>query len=184
MSGSASVFIPGPSAFDSAGAQIAGTVGCKVYVVTGPASYAAGGVPVDCSDKFSRIIGFGYVRQYTTASPSGVSTGLIPDPVENAAGGDTFANAKFRLMLLRVQSYTPSGTVSAPTITTATNATPTAIGTAGGALAQVVGASGITGIQAPTFTGVGLSLAFSEVGAASAVAATSTYEILVWGILK
>jgi hypothetical protein len=183
MSGSVSVF-SSPAAFDSAGAQISGLIGAKTYIVTGPANYAVGGIPVDCSDRFSSIIGVGFVRQYTTASPSTVSagSGLIPNPMQ--VGTDTFANAKFRLMLLRVQSYTPSGTVSAPTITTATNAAPVAIGTAAGALAQVVGAAGITGIQAPTFTGGGLSIAFTEVGAASSVASASTYEVVVWGVLK
>lgn len=52
---------------------------------------------------------------------------------------------------------TPAGTIAststAPTITTGTNATVTAvIATNGGALTQATGAAGITGVQAPTIT--------------------------------
>ena len=56
--------------------------------------------------------------------------------------------------------FTPAGTNSAPTITTTTNATTTApVYTVGGALTQTTGASGITGVQAPTFTGTAVSAA-------------------------
>lgn len=55
---------------------------------------------------------------------------------------------------LTMDSYTPAGTNTAPTITTTTGAPATApIGVILGALAQTVGATGITGVQAPSFTG-------------------------------
>ena len=67
------------------------------------------------------------------------------------APGTTQANGK--LIAFAPGGGTPAGTISAPTITTVTNASPVALGTNGGALTQVAGASGITGVQAPTFTG-------------------------------
>ena len=49
-----------------------------------------------------------------------------------------------------------SGTISAPTITTLTNATTTSpVYVNGSALTETTGATGITGVQAPTFTGTG-----------------------------
>ena len=51
---------------------------------------------------------------------------------------------------------TPAGTIvstsTAPTITTSSGGVTTALGVAAGALSEVAGASGITGVQAPTIT--------------------------------
>lgn len=60
-----------------------------------------------------------------------------------------------------VRCFQSAGTNSAPTITTGTNAGTTApVYTNGGALTQTTGATGITGVQASTFTGT----ADAEVG--------------------
>jgi hypothetical protein len=54
--------------------------------------------------------------------------------------------------------FTPAGTISAPTITTTTNASTSApVYVTGGALTQIAGATGIAGVQAPTFTGSAVS---------------------------
>lgn len=61
----------------------------------------------------------------------------------------------FRAYRTAAQTVTPSGsiTASAPTITTTTNAgTTEPVYTNGGALTQTTGATGITGVQAPTIT--------------------------------
>jgi hypothetical protein len=63
-----------------------------------------------------------------------------------------------KLMAFRSAGFTPAGTNSAPTVTTTTNATITApVYTVGGALTQTTGATGITGVQAPTFTGTAVA---------------------------
>jgi hypothetical protein len=52
--------------------------------------------------------------------------------------------------------FTPAGTISststAPTITTSSGGVTVALGVAAGALSEVTGATGITGVQAPTIT--------------------------------
>jgi hypothetical protein len=60
------------------------------------------------------------------------------------------------LWVLQSGGATPAGTISststAPTITTSSGGVSTALGVAAGALSEVTGASGITGVQAPTIT--------------------------------
>lgn len=64
------------------------------------------------------------------------------------------------LFVLQSASLTPAGTISAPTITTLTNAGITApVYVNGGALTETTGATGITGVQAPTFTGTATTAA-------------------------
>lgn len=65
-----------------------------------------------------------------------------------------YAQATGVLYVMQSGTATPTGTISAPTITTVSGDPSTApVGVIGGALAQTVGASGITGVQAPIFTG-------------------------------
>lgn len=65
-----------------------------------------------------------------------------------------------KVLIYLSAGVTPAGTVSAPTITTTTNAgVTTPVYTNGGALTQVAGATGITGVQAPTFTGTAIAAA-------------------------
>lgn len=73
------------------------------------------------------------------------------------------------LFVMTSAGFTPAGTNSAPTITTGTNATVTAVvATNGGALTQASGATGITGVQAPVFTGSAVAA-----GALAALAAAA-----------
>ena len=95
--------------------------------------------PIDWMEMYSLTTGFIYkwdpvhqtIRVYEGASGSGT----ISAPA------------------LTMDSYTPAGTNSAPTITTSSGGVSTALGVASGALSEVTGATGITGVQAPTFTG-------------------------------
>lgn len=78
-----------------------------------------------------------------------------------------YANSK--VLVFRSAGFTPAGTNTAPTITTGTSATTTApVYTNGGALTQTTGAAGITGVQAPTFTGTAVAAA-AQVEVANAV---------------
>jgi hypothetical protein len=78
-------------------------------------------------------------------APTGYEFGYAP--------GTTQANGVLTIM---GGAGTPVGTVSststAPTITTSSGGVTTALGVAGGALSEVTGATGITGVQAPTVT--------------------------------
>ena len=93
---------------------------------------------------FSGANGSGYIYEYDESTgclfafsgTSGTLVGTLDAPA------------------LTMNSYTPAGTNSAPTITTATGDPATApIGVITGALAQTAGATGITGVQAAAFTG-------------------------------
>lgn len=93
------------------------------------------------------------------------------------------------IQIFQVGAATPAGTIvstsTAPTITTGTNATVTAvIATNGGALTQAAGATGITGVQAPiitsTFTGsAGTAGPLSELPA-GALPAGVLADIINW----
>jgi hypothetical protein len=97
-----------------------------------------------------------------------------------AIGGTISASGSFtywfdvvnvKLRVFRSAGFTPAGTISAPTITTGTNAGTTApVYTNSGALTQTTGATGITGVQAPTFTGTAVAAAgLVEVSAATSL---------------
>ena len=77
---------------------------------------------------------------------------------------------------------TPAGTISAPTITTLTNASTAApVYVTGGALTQATGATGITGVQAPVFTGTpGAAGALAELANATNVS-TFTWTFMAIG---
>ncbi len=78
-------------------------------------------------------------------APTGYEFGYAP--------GTTQANGVLTIM---GGAGTPVGTVSststAPTITTSSGGVATALGVVAGALSEVTGATGITGVQAPTIT--------------------------------
>ena len=94
--------------------------------------------------------GYQYVYDPTVRTANPVAPyGTIRIFQASAINGATLAAAS---------AGTPAGSVAAPTITTATGNPATApIGVITGALAQTAGASGITGIQAPAFTGTPLA---------------------------
>jgi hypothetical protein len=73
------------------------------------------------------------------------------------AVGTTQANGA--LQAFTSAGFTPAGTNSAPTITTSSGGVSTALGVAAGALSEVAGATGITGVQAPVFTGTAVGAA-------------------------
>ena len=102
----------------------------------------------------------GYIQTVTTAGTAGSGT----EPTWNTnIGGTTTDNSVTWTnkgpgngIVQIFQSGAGSGTISAPTITTLTNVTTTAaVYVNGGALTETTGATGITGVQAPTFTGSG-----------------------------
>ncbi len=70
------------------------------------------------------------------------------------APGTTQANGAIQAFV--APGVTATGTISststAPTITTSSGGVSTALGVAAGALSEITGASGITGVQAPTIT--------------------------------
>lgn len=75
----------------------------RIVHVVGPASYPAGGFPVDLSAYFSRILKVTFLRRYTTAT--GVTVfGVFANPSEQAP--DTYASAKFRCAISVVPNHT------------------------------------------------------------------------------
>jgi hypothetical protein len=96
-----------------------------------------------------------------------------------------------KLQIFQRGAVTATGTVAststAPTITTGTNATVTGVvATNGGALTQTAGASGITGVQAPTitstFTGTAVAAgALMEVPAGTDLSAYA-FQLLAVGL--
>ena len=83
------------------------------------------------------------------------AAGTLPSGVIwNFAPGTTQANGSLQALI--APGGTPTGTIvstsTAPTITTSSGGVTTALGVAAGALSEISGASGITGVQAPTIT--------------------------------
>ena len=92
--------------------------------------------------------------------PNWVQFGEYP-PAGTAPTGYQFGYAtgttqKNGVLTIMGGAGTPVGTVAststAPTITTSSGGVTTALGVAAGALSEVTGATGITGVQAPTIT--------------------------------
>ena len=146
---------------------------CSITFGDGALTYPTGGVPLPTCRYFGLIkqvdnliiydaaaAPLGYIYKYdktnhklmmfqtATLTPAGtvaapVFTGTAATPAGTVAA-PVFAGT----------AATPAGTVAAPTITTETGNPATApIGVITGALAQTAGATGITGVQAPAFTG-------------------------------
>jgi hypothetical protein len=83
------------------------------------------------------------------------AAGTLPSGIVwNFAPGTMQANGSLQALI--PAGGTPAGTIvstsTAPTITTSSGGVSTALGVAAGALSEVTGASGITGVQAPTIT--------------------------------
>lgn len=114
----------------------------------------------------NQTFGTGNLGIYTTNGIAVTATqlglGSVDDLVIDPAGGYVFSYDKSagKVRAYLSAGFTPAGTNSAPTITTGTNAGTTApVYTNGGALTQTTGAAGITGVQAPTFTGTAVAAA-------------------------
>lgn len=108
-----------------------------------------------------------YATGGVSLTPAMFSLGSFLGSPNFSAQGYAFAydSANQKVLVYRSAGFTPAGTNSAPTITSTTNAgVTTPLYTNGGAVTQVAGATGITGVQAPTFTGTAVAAAaFVEV---------------------
>lgn len=116
--------------------------------------------------------GTGNLGVYATAgiavTAAQVGLGVIQSLVVDPAGGYTFSwNASTGKVLAYAASsgaFTAAGTNTAPTITSGTAATTTTpLYTNSGAITQVTGAAGITGVQAPVFAGSAVAVSVAEV---------------------
>ena len=110
-----------------------------------PAAYATGGLLGASGAAFINL------------GPYGDRTPLLVEVLSTTGSGYTYtynpANGKLLIQTGGTATGTISSTSTAPTITTTTTATVTAVvATVGGALVQSTGATGITGVQAPTIT--------------------------------
>lgn len=113
-----------------------------------------------------------YASGGVAVSPTQVGLGVIDSLTIDPAGGYTFF---YDASSGKVLAYISAGTVAAPTITTTTNAgTTEPMYTNGGALTQTTGATGITGVQAPAYTGA----AGTEVGAVDLSGTTFTFRAI------
>lgn len=86
----------------NAGSPVSGAV-IDVRSVTGPASYATGGIPVDLSAAYSSILDVIPTAFVTTAT--GITSPLRLFQ-RNQTGTDLFSSGKFRLMALGVGAHT------------------------------------------------------------------------------
>lgn len=156
----------------------------RLYItVTPTGNYVTGGDTVDFSKLTAALgmsdalIGYpGVIKDFTVISaPPGYAALLI--------AGTALTN--WKLKVFQNAGFTPAGTNSAPTITTGTNVTVTAVvATNAGALTQATGAAGITGVQAPVFTGTAVAAAAQSELPASAYPAgvtSGTFVIMVEG---
>jgi len=101
------------------------------------------------------------------------------------AKGTTQANGKIQIFRPGAGTGTVASTSTAPTITTVANASTAApVYVTGGALTEIAGATGITGVQAPTitstFTGTGGAAAQFPAGAYGSAFATTTVKFRAW----
>lgn len=108
-----------------------------------------------------------YATGGVSVTPANLGLGSFFGAPTFVAPGYVFA---YDATAQKVQAYrsagvTPAGTNSAPTITSTANAgTTTPLYTNGGVVTQVAGATGITGVQAPVFSGAAIpAAAFVEV---------------------
>ena len=111
-------------------------------------------------------------------------TGIWPLGANSAAAGYfvQWNTQTAKLMAFAGAGFTPAGTISAPTITTLTNAGTTApVYVNGGALTETTGATGITGVQAPTFTGTAVAAGVVQVSNTTNLS-TLTFTVVVFGI--
>ena len=132
--------------------------------LAGSGSYATGGIPIDFTG-----LGFSWEGPIKvtvkSAQPAGSqNTGQYQYAyVPSSATAPTLSGGFIQIF----EAGAASGTIGAITITTTTNAgTSTPVYTNGGALTQVAGATGITGVQSPAFTG-GAAAALAELPASS-----------------
>lgn len=150
----------------------------RLYLIATPSgNYATGGDTVDLSAVTAAVgqsdatVGYpGTVKNYEVVSaPAGYTAKLIK--------GTTLKN--WKLKVFQNAGFTPAGTNSAPTITTSSGGVATPLGVAAGALSETAGAAGITGVQAPVFTGTAVAAAALSELPASAYPAGITGDVFV-----
>jgi hypothetical protein len=128
---------------------------------------------VSVSAGVSFVVASSVPTQSKTADTGVAATVIGPDDMEihSVSGSGYIYQYNKSLATIQVFSVgggTPAGTISAPTITTTSGGVAVALGVTAGALSEVTGASGITGVQAPTFTGTpGTSGPASELAAST-----------------
>ena len=151
----------------------------RLYLIATPSgNYTTGGDTVNLTAITTAI---GQSENGTVGYPGNIKDFAVisapPGYVANLIKGATLATWK-----LQVFESTAAGTVAAPTITTATGNPATApIGVIAGALAQTAGAAGITGIQAPAFTGTAAGLSELPAAAYPAGVLAGTFVIMLEG---
>ncbi len=136
--------------------------------------------PIDWMEMYSLTTGFIYkwdpvhqtIRVYEGASGSGTISAPALTMDSYTPAGSVAAPA------LTMDSYTPAGNNSAPTITTTSGGVAVPLGVNAGALSETTGATGITGVQAPAFTGTAHVLT----GSNSAPAFTGTAHVLTGSV--
>jgi hypothetical protein len=167
-----------------------------VRSVVGPASYATGGIPVDLSATYGSIANVTPSRAFVTATKA---AGALPVMRVNETGTDLFSAAKFRLLLANAtpshaHNVTAAGTNSAPTISISggiVGTVPIGIDSDADAAAisktTATSRTGITGVQAPVFTGstvasnTAVTRDQTEISAANNESA-NTFEFIVIGV--
>jgi len=83
--------------------------------VTGPASYATGGIPIDLSATYTTILSVIGQGCFATGTSNANVSGRLIDV--NQTGSDVFTSGKFRLFSRIGAAVTPTGTNSAPAFT-------------------------------------------------------------------
>lgn len=150
----------------------------RLYLIATPSgNYVTGGDAVNLSAITSAL---GQANG-TVGYPGNIKDfGVISAPagyVANLIKGATLATWK-----LQVFQTTSTGTVAAPTITTLVNASvanPVAV--TGGALTSTTGEVGVTGVQAPAFTGTAAGLSELPAAAYPAGVLAGTFIIMIEG---
>ena len=155
----------------------------SLYLIATPsANYATGGDTVDLTSitpalgQSNATVGYpGNIKDFAVISaPAGYTANLIK--------GTTLKN--WKLQVFQQGGGTPAGTNSAPTITAGTGSVADPLAVAAGAIVKGAGAAGITGVQAPVFTGTPVAAAgLSELPAAAYPAGVlaGTFVIMVEG---
>jgi len=139
----------------------AGIAEAFFYFTPGSNDYVTGGYVVNGLSQ----LGIEWIIGVDVVGNNSAAAGYAPYTTLNFTAPSVNAT-QLNFQVYTVSGFTPAGTNSAPTITTTTNAgTTTPVYTNGGALTQVAGATGITGVQAPVFTGTAIAASsiFAEV---------------------
>ena len=158
-------------------------IGCQTatyLILPGSSDYVTGGYALSALNLRLTRIHSVFVSGVNAAGAVYLAQIVFPATYFSSSQPSPATSVNFRV--LSSAGFTPAGTISAPTITTTTNAgTTTPVYTNGGALTQIAGATGITGVQAPTFTGTAVAAAgFVELASGTDLS-TCTWSIRVTG---